>query len=191
MTRWITTLLLCLLLSPPGLQAEPRQSSYDSELAALLKQAANDADSFSDQYEATVWLTDMSYRLRKRIPDPKFRIELLKNVHYEAKRVGIEPELVLALIEVESNFKPFAISRVGARGLMQVMPFWLKKIGRPGDSLFNVRTNLRYGCTILKYYLDQEKGNLTRALGRYNGSLGRWKYPGKIYRAFDRRWYPN
>ena len=191
MTRWPTTLLFCLLLSPPGLQADSRQSSYNSELAALLKQAANEADSFSDQYEATVWLTDMSYRLRKRVPDPKFRIELLKNVHYEARRVGVEPELVLALIEVESNFKPFAISRAGARGLMQVMPFWLKKIGRPGDSLFNVRTNLRYGCTILKYYLDKEKGNLTRALGRYNGSLGRWKYPGKVYRAFDRRWYPN
>lgn len=191
MPRWPTVLLLCLLLAPPGSQAEPRQSSYTRELAVLLKQAANESDSFSDKYEATVWLTDMSYRLRKRVPDPKFRIELLKNVHYEAKRVGVEPELVLALIEVESNFKPFAISRVGARGLMQVMPFWLKKIGRPGDSLFNVRTNLRYGCTILKYYLDKEKGNLTRALGRYNGSLGRWKYPGKVYRAFDRRWFPN
>ena len=118
MMRWPATLLLCLLLSPPGLQAESRQSSYDSNLALLLKQAANEADSFSDQYEATVWLTDMSYRLRKRVPDPKFRIELLKNVHYEAKRAGVEPELVLAVIEVESNFKPFAISRVGARGLI-------------------------------------------------------------------------
>jgi soluble lytic murein transglycosylase-like protein len=157
----------------------------------LLKQAAKEADSFSDRYEATVWLTDMSYRLRKRVPDPKFRIELLKNIHYEARRIGVEPELVLAVIEVESNFKQFAISRAGARGLMQVMPFWLRKIGRPGDSLFHVRTNLRYGCTILKYYLDKEKGNLTRALGRYNGSLGRWKYPGKVYRALDRRWYPN
>ena len=133
----------------------------------------------------------MSYRLRKRIPDPKFRIKLLKGVHREAKRVGVEPELVLAVIEVESNFDQFAISRVGARGLMQVMPFWHKIIGRPGDNLFNLKTNLRYGCTILKYYLDKEKGNLTRALGRYNGSLGKWKYPGKVYKALDRRWFPN
>ena len=191
MTHWSGTFLLCLLLMPFALRAGPVSSSYNSELARLLKQAANEADSFGDQYEATVWLTDMSYRLRKRIPDPKFRIELLKNVHYEARRAGVEPELVLAVIEVESNFKPYAISRVGARGLMQVMPFWMKKIGRPGDSLFHVRTNLRYGCTILKYYLDKEKGNLTRALSRYNGSPGRWKYPGKVYRAFDRRWYPN
>ncbi|MEE8482137.1 MAG: transglycosylase SLT domain-containing protein [Acidiferrobacterales bacterium] len=189
MPRW--SLLICLLLPVFGAQAESRQSSYNSELAIILKQAANDADSFNDKYDAAVWLTDMSYRLRKRMPDPKLRVEFLKNVHYEAKRVGVEPGMVLALIEVESNFKPYAISRVGARGLMQVMPFWLKKIGRPGDSLFNVRTNLRYGCTILKFYLDKEKGNLTRALGRYNGSLGRWKYPSKVYRAFDRRWFPN
>lgn len=190
MTHWSVILLLSLLLSPI-LQAGSDPPSYNSELARLLKQAANEAGSFSDEFEATVWLTDMSHRLRKRIPDPEFRIELLKNVHYEAKRAGIEPELVLAVIEVESNFKPFAISRVGARGLMQVMPFWLKKIGRPGDSLFHVQTNLRYGSTILKYYLDKENGNLTRALGRYNGSPGRWKYPGKVYRAFDRRWFPN
>lgn len=189
MPRW--SLLICLLLPVFGAQAESRQSSYNSELAIILKQAANEADSFSDKYAATVWLTDMSYRLRKRIPDPKFRVELLKIVHHEATRVGVDPGLVLAVIDIESNFKPYAISRVGARGLMQVMPFWLKTIGRPGDSLFNVQTNLRYGCTILKYYLDKEKGNLTRALGRYNGSLGRWKYPRKIYRAFDTRWYSN
>lgn len=191
MSRAFNVLFLFLLLAPTASQAELRQSSDTNELAVILKQAATSADSFSDQYEAAVWLTDMSYRLRKRVPDPRLRVELLKNVHYEASRVGVEPGMVLALIEVESNFKPYAISRVGARGLMQVMPFWLKEIGRPGDSLFNVRTNLRYGCTILKYYLDKEKGNLTRALGRYNGSLGRWKYPSKVYRAFDKRWSPN
>lgn len=191
MTRWTTTFVLCLLLSLNALPAQSRQSAYNSELAALLKKAVSETNGFTDQYEATVWLTDMSQRLQKRVPDPKFRIKLLTNVHNEARRAGVEPELVLAVIEVESNFKQFAISRVGARGLMQVMPFWLKEIGRPGDSLFNVSTNLRYGCTILKYYLDKEKGNLTRALGRYNGSLGRWKYPGKVYRALDRHWYSN
>jgi len=190
-TRWTAIVALGLLLSLNALPAQSGESAYDRELAELLKKAVSETNGFADQYDATVWLTDMSHRLRKRIPDPKFRIELLTIVHNEARRVGIEPELVLAVIEVESNFKQFAISRVGAQGLMQVMPFWLKKIGRPGDSLFNVNTNLRYGSTILKYYLDKEKGNLTRALGRYNGSPGRWKYPGKVYRARDRRWYPN
>ncbi|MFV1997255.1 MAG: lytic transglycosylase domain-containing protein [Acidiferrobacterales bacterium] len=191
MTRWTATFALGLLLSLNALPAQSGDSVYDSELAALLKKAASETNGFTDEYDATVWLTDMSRRLQKRVPNPRLRIELLTNVHNEARRVGIEPELVLAVIEVESNFDQFAISRAGARGLMQVMPFWLKKIGRPDDSLFNVSTNLRYGSTILKYYLDKEKGNLTRALGRYNGSPGRWKYPGKVYRARDRRWYPN
>lgn len=163
----------------------------DPELTKLLRKAANDETSFSDRYNATVWLTDMSHRLSQRIPDPEFRVKLLTQVHREAKRAGLPPELVLAVIEVESDFNQFAISHAGALGLMQVMPFWLKKIGKKGDNLFRVKTNLRYGCTILKYYLKKEKGNLTRALGRYNGSTGRWRYPGKIYHSLDRRWYPN
>jgi soluble lytic murein transglycosylase-like protein len=110
-------------------------------------------------------------------------------VHYEAKRVHLSPELVLAVIEVESNFNPFAISSAGARGLMQVMPFWLKQIGRPGDSLFRVHTNLRLGCTILRYYLDKEKGNLFHALARYNGSRGQRTYPALVDRAWKTRWY--
>ena len=191
MCRWLATLIIGFSVIPSVSLGAADKLSYDPELARLLKQAANDATSFSDQYEATVWLTDMSYRLRRQIPDRQFRIRLLKNVHREAKRAGVEPELVLAVIEVESNFDQFAISHVGARGLMQVMPFWHKIIGRPGDNLFKLKTNLRYGCTILKYYLDKEKGNLTRALGRYNGSLGKWKYPGKVYKALDYRWFPN
>lgn len=161
----------------------------DPELRALLKRAATESDSFSDRFDAEVWLFDMSRRLEKKIPDHRFRLELLKNIHYEAKRAGLLPELVLAVIEVESDFDPFAISRAGARGLMQVMPFWLKEIGKPGDSLFRVRTNLRYGCTILKYYLDKEKGNLHQALARYNGSLGKRTYPSKVNRALSVRWY--
>lgn len=188
--RWLATLIIGLSVIP-SVSLASDELTYDPELARLLKQAANDATSFSDQYEATVWLTDMSYRLRGQIPDQQYRIRLLKNVHREAKRAGVQPELVLAVIEVESNFDQFAISRVGARGLMQVMPFWHKIIGRPGDNLFKLKTNLRYGCTILKYYLDKEQGNLTRALGRYNGSLGKWKYPGKVYKALDYRWFPN
>ena len=161
----------------------------DPELRALLRQAAADTDSFPDRFEAEVWLMDMSRRLEKKLPDPAFRIDLLKQVHYEANRAGLSPELVLAVIEVESNFNPFAISSAGARGLMQVMPFWLKEIGKPGDSLFRVHTNLRYGCTILKYYLDKERGNLFHALARYNGSRGKPQYPTLVNRAMKARWY--
>ena len=104
--------------------------------------------------------------------------------------MGLKPELVLSVIEVESNFNRFAISSAGARGLMQVMPFWLKEIGRPGDSLINMQTNLRYGCTILKYYLDKERGKLHAALARYNGSQGQGWYPARVNLAYQKRWYP-
>jgi len=155
----------------------------------LLKKAASESDSFKDHFDAQVWLGDMSNRLRDKVPDHDLRIKLLKNIHYEATRAKLKPELVMAVIDVESNFQPYAVSRAGAHGLMQVMPFWLKEIGMPGDNLFRIKTNLRLGCTILKYYLEKEKGNLTRALGRYNGSLGRWKYPDKVYHAYNKRWY--
>lgn len=161
----------------------------EPELRALLQAAAADTATFPDRFDGEVWLMDMSRRLEKKLPDPKFRIELLKQVHFEAHRVGLSPELVLAVIEVESNFNPFAISSAGARGLMQVMPFWLKEIGKPGDSLFRVHTNLRFGCTILKYYLDKERGNLFHALARYNGSRGKPQYPTLVNRAMKTRWY--
>lgn len=163
--------------------------AVDPELRVLLQQAAAETDTFADRFEAQVWLTDMSQRLKRKIPDARFRVELLKQVHYEAHRAALSPELVLAVIEVESNFNPFAISSAGARGLMQVMPFWLKEIGKPGDSLFRVSTNLRLGCTILRYYLDKEQGNLVRALARYNGSRGRIEYPARVDRALKTRWY--
>jgi soluble lytic murein transglycosylase-like protein len=163
--------------------------SIDPTLKQLLIQAANDTDSFTDRYDATVWLTDMSRRLERRVPDPAYRVELLTKVHTEASRAGLEPELVLSVIQVESNFNTYAISHAGARGLMQVMPFWLKEIGRPGDSLFHEQTNLRYGCTILKYYLDMEKGNRVLALARYNGSRHSRRYPAQIYQALNTTWY--
>ncbi|VAW91500.1 FIG016425: Soluble lytic murein transglycosylase and related regulatory proteins (some contain LysM/invasin domains) [hydrothermal vent metagenome] len=161
----------------------------DAELRQLLKDAIADADSFEDRFDAEVWLKDMSTRLTKTIKDPAKRINLLKQIHYEAKRVGLAPELILSIIQVESNFDRFAISRVGAIGLMQIMPFWLKEIGRTGDNLFNMRTNLRFGCTILKHYLKKEKGNLTYALARYNGSRNSFVYPKKVYYALDNRWF--
>ena len=163
--------------------------STNNDLRLLLQQAVKDSDSFTDRYDAEVWLIDMSNRLKKKIKQPEKRLKLLRQIHHEASRANLHPELVLAVIDVESNFDRFAISTAGAQGLMQVMPFWLKEIGQPRDSLFNVRTNLRMGCTILKYYLEKEKGDLTRALARYNGSLGRYKYPNKVFTLLNKRWY--
>src|SRR3989344_1612655 len=174
------------LRTTPVVEATPE--AIDPELRALVKQAALETDSFHDRFDGEVWLADMSQRLEKRVSDHGFRIELLKNVHYEARRAELPPELVLAVIEVESNFSQYAISIAGARGLMQVMPFWLKEIGKPGDSLFRIQTNLRFGCTILKYYLQKEKGNLHAALKRYNGTRES-KYSFKVDKALRTRWY--
>jgi soluble lytic murein transglycosylase-like protein len=179
--------LASLLAGPASLLAAPQP--IDPELREALRKAASESDSFRDRFEGEVWLQDMSTRLEKRLPDRDFRIELLKNVHYESARARLEPELVLAVIQVESNFDPFAISRVGAIGLMQIMPFWLKEIGKPGDNLFEPTTNLRYGCTILRHYHDREKGNRTRALMRYNGTR-QYGYAALVYKSLDTRWHP-
>ena len=131
----------------------------------------------------------MSTRLSKRIPDDAARRDFLVTVHYEATRAGLDPQLVLAVIQVESAFRKYAVSKAGARGYMQVMPFWVKLIGdEDGHNLFNLRTNLRYGCVILRHYLDIEKGNYFRALGRYNGTLGQAAYPDKVLKAWRGRW---
>lgn len=165
------------------------QETSDPQLRELLLAAIEEADSFEDRFVAEAWLADMSNRLEKRVPDPVERLELLRLVHREATRVNIPPELVLALIETESGFDRFAVSVVGAQGLMQIMPFWLEEIGHPDDNLFHMRTNLRMGCTILKYYVDMEKGDLRKALARYNGSAGKRKYPDKVFRALSERWF--
>ena len=175
---------LLALLPPVYAQDDP-----DPELIALLRQAAAEVDSFPDQFDAQVWLTDMSSRLQRQVRDAEERIEILKRVHFEAKRAELPPELVLAVIDVESNFDRYAISVAGARGLMQIMPFWLDEIGRPDDNLMHIDTNLRFGCTILKYYMDMEKGDLIRALGRYNGSLGQRKYPNKVLDRLRLKWF--
>ena len=167
----------------------PEKQQSNSELRLLLQNAIKDSNSFEDRFDAEVWLLDMSNRLSKKIPDPEKRLKLLRQIHLEATRAKLHPELVLAVIDVESNFDRFAISKAGAQGLMQVMPFWLKEIGQPRDSLFNVNTNLRMGCTILKYYLKKEKGDLTRALARYNGSLGSYRYTNKVFNMLNKRWF--
>ena len=138
------------------------------------------------------WLRQMQARLEKRAPGRFAQAEdaraFLNTVHYEASRAGLDPHLVLAVIDVESKFRKYAVSKSGARGYMQVMPFWVKEIGQPGNNLFSLRTNLRYGCIVLRHYLDIEKGNLSRALGRYNGSLGRQEYPEAVSRAWKTAW---
>ena len=133
------------------------------------------------------WLTAMSARLERRLPDRQIRHEFLETVWYESRRAGLEPALVLGLIEVESAFRKYAMSVVGARGYMQVMPFWTRVIG-DGDpqKLFDLQANLRYGCAILRMYIDMEKGNLFLALGRYNGSRGKAKYPNAVLAAWKR-----
>ncbi len=188
MQKLFSIIFLISLMSLSAPASAGQQAIPDAQLRTLLKNAIDSADSFKDRFDAEVWLVDMSNRLKPIMPDNKKRINLLKNIHYEASRAKLRPELVLAVIEVESRFNKFAISRVGARGLMQVMPFWLKEIGRPDDNLFDVRTNLRIGCTILRYYLDREKGDLTHALARYNGSLYSHRYTSKIFRILDKRW---
>ena len=161
----------------------------DEALRARLLEAIGAADSFTDRFEAEVWLSDMAQRLEPFIPEARHRLDLLRHVHYEARRADLPAELVIAVIEVESAFERFAISQVGARGLMQIMPFWLDEIGRDGDDLFNIRTNLRMGCTILRYYLDRERGDLVRALTRYNGSNHDTRYANKVLDALSQRWY--
>ena len=165
------------------------QDTHDPELRKALLAAVSDNTSFPDRFEAEVWLTDMSRRLEPQVKNPAERIQLLTRVHHEANRAELPPELVLAVIEVESNFDRYAVSVAGALGLMQIMPFWRDEIGRPEDNLLHLNTNLRYGCTILKFYLDKENGDLRRALGRYNGSLGKREYPNKVIDKLTRKWF--
>ena len=182
----VTLLFITSILSTPSFSQE-----VDSELRAALKRTVNESSSFEDRFDAEVWLVDMSSRMSRYIKDPNKRLDFLKRVHSEATKAGVEPELVLSVIHIESRFDRFAISRVGAQGLMQVMPFWKNEIGRPSDNLTSVDTNLRYGCTILKHYIDREKGNLIRALARYNGSLGKTWYPEKVLGAWEKYWFVN
>ncbi|MDY0070448.1 MAG: transglycosylase SLT domain-containing protein [Porticoccaceae bacterium] len=175
------------LAGDAGAAAMPGDN-VDEELLRLLKRTVVVADSFEDRYDAEVWLLDKSTELARFIPDKPKRLEFLRKVHREASRAGLSPEVVLAVIEVESRFDPYAVSTAGALGLMQVMPFWKNEIGRPEDNLINVDVNLRYGCTILKYYLDKEDGRLREALARYNGSYGQYWYPQRVLLAWENRW---
>lgn len=167
---------------------EPLAASVAARMSAAVADQAPAVFNFSRAEDAHRWIHEMSRRLRERIPDRRTRVELLKTVQYEAVRAGLDPQLVLAVIEVESGFRKYAVSAAGARGYMQVMPFWTRLIGDGDpDKLFHLQTNLRYGCVILRHYLDREGGDLFLALGRYNGSRGQAAYPNAVLAA-RRRW---
>jgi len=163
--------------------------ALSASVRSALSRAVNDRASVDvKDLETRAWVRAMTRYLAQRQPDEEKAREFLALVHYEALRAGLDPHLVLAVVDVESQFRKYAVSRAGARGLMQVMPFWVKQIGEPEHNLFHERTNLRYGCTILRHYLDREKGNLVNALGRYNGSLGQPDYPRRVLKAWKERW---
>ncbi len=185
----ISAVAALLALSATGAAEAQTEPEVDQALRERLIAAASEAPSFDDRFHAEVWLTDMSSRLAAKVPDHEERLAILKTAHQEASRVDLPPELVLAVIDIESNFDRFALSYAGARGLMQVMPFWLKEIGRPEDNLFEIATNLRYGCTILRYYYDMEGGRLFPALARYNGSRGKRWYPDLVMGRLSSKWF--
>lgn len=178
---------LALLLAPCA-GADTRIHQVEPGLREVLRETIVDSASFADRFDAEVWLFAMSRRLQNTLPDDALRLRLLRLVHQEATRAGLDPELVLAVIQVESNFDRYALSHAGAQGLMQVMPFWLEEIGQPHANLFDPAVNLRFGCTILNYYLERENGNLERALARYNGSLGSRAYSDKVLGSLRKHW---
>jgi soluble lytic murein transglycosylase-like protein len=189
----VRSLFLALLSAPllafaGAQQYEPLADSVRARLSAVIADKAVPVLNFRSAADANRWLQAMEQRLARRIPDRQQRLQLLRTVHYEATRAGLDPQLVLGVLEVESGFRKYAVSRAGARGYMQVMPFWVKLIGHRSHNLFHLRTNLRYGCVVLRHYLDIEKGDYFRALGRYNGSLGRPEYPNLVFGAWHGRW---
>lgn len=186
--RQLLSFLGCSLVAPASTWAATIERPDDA-MRSLLKDTITKANSFKDRFDAEVWLVDMSGRLEKFVRNPDERLQILHLAHEQARRFNLKPELVLSVMHVESLFDRFAISSVGAMGLMQVMPFWRDEIGEPNDNLIDVATNIRYGCAILRAYLTREDGNLMRALARYNGSLGKLWYPEKVFNAWERYWY--
>lgn len=191
LTGLLFGLSLCaapLLVKAGGQIYEPMSAAARAGLSKALADVAVTEVSVLKNSQAQAWLAEMSRRLTKRMPDEAARMEFLQTLYYEATRAGLDPELMLGLIQVESGFKKYAVSNVGARGYTQVMPFWVKVIGTEEHNLFQLRTNLRYGALILRHYIDIERGDLYRALGRYNGSLGRPEYPTLVVGAWKKHW---
>lgn len=179
---------------PVALQTPPvRQARVEPDMPSSLRQTLDTLVSTPptpDQvWAARQWMSQMEPRLARFVPEEGMRGELLTRIYHEARLAGLAPEIVLAVIQVESAFKPDAVSSAGAVGLMQIMPFWIRELGRSADDLKNPWLNLRYGCTILAHYLAVESGDLTRALARYNGSLGQTWYPERVMRAWTEHWW--
>ena len=181
---------LAAALAPEAHAGAQQYEVLSASVRASLARAVNDRATIDESdLDMRAWVRAMTRRILNRFPDEEAARHFLFLVRYESLRAGLDPHLVLALIDVESKFRKYAVSRSGARGLMQVMPFWVKEIGEPGHNLFQERINLRYGCTILRYYLvEREHGNVVNALARYNGSLGQSDYPARVLRALRERW---
>ena len=179
--------MLALLLSAlPAAARADRQ--MDPELRGVLSEVIHPTECFEDRYERAVWFATMEPRLSRYVKDSGEREQILHHVHCEAKRVAVPPELVLAVMDVESRFDRYAVSSAGAVGLMQVMPFWPHELGMSNEQLIRVADNVRMGTTILGYYLRKERGNYQRALQRYNGSLGRPTYSDLVIDRLVARW---
>lgn len=187
-SRWKKPIIVAAL-ALPLLNATASTQIPDSETLAALANALTAVESFEDSAAAQVWLLDMSTRLATRVPDADYRLALLRDIHAAATRSNVPPEMVLAVIQIESNFDYAAISSAGALGLMQVMPFWKSELGRDDDNLLDVRTNLRYGTAILAHYFTRENGNWVRALNRYNGRLNNNPYANKVLHALRTHWF--
>jgi soluble lytic murein transglycosylase-like protein len=189
--RLLAAALACAVLAAPSAAhaGAQKQEPLSAAIRATLARAVSDPDGarLADA-DSRAWVRAMHGRVRERMRDERLARDFLEMVRYEALRAGLDPSLVLAVIDVESGFRKYAVSTAGARGYMQVMPFWVREIGMPGQNLFHPRTNLRYGCVILRHYLSLEDGNLHNALGRYNGTLRRPEYPERVLRALRERW---
>ncbi|WP_083941298.1 lytic transglycosylase domain-containing protein [Pseudoduganella violaceinigra] len=194
--RWWHTLAFAsgVLCAPFGFAGNQKEEALADGVRVALSNAIMDARppkpvflTPADRSQYDIWYAAMSDRLKRRLPDEFTRREFLETAWYEARRAGLDPGMVLGLIQVESAYRKYAVSIVGARGYMQVMPFWTNVIGdRDRSKLFNMQTNLRYGCSILRMYIDMEDGNLYLALGRYNGSRGKPEYPNAVLSAWNK-----
>ena len=192
-TRWRAEAALLaaawLFAAPEATAGAQKQEVLSASVRASLNAAVTERTNVNwSDLDARAWVRAMTPKVQAFFPDEESARQFLGLVRYEATRAGLDPHLVLAVIEVESRFRKYAVSSAGARGLMQVMPFWVKEIGGPGHNLFHEKTNLRFGCVILRHYLDRENGNLANALGRYNGSLGKPDYPNRVMKAYKTRW---
>ena len=190
--QFLRTGSLLLLPSALAQAGAQREETLADDVASIMRQSVEHASPpylvFDRATDAQRWLNEMSARLTRFIDNELYRRRLLTMIQYEATRADLNPQMVLGLIEVESAFRQYAVSNVGAKGLMQVMPFWQRYIGNESHNLFDIRTNLRYGCTILRHYSNLENGNLHRALARYNGRLGSNRYPNAVIGAWLNRW---